>query len=108
MTDFKVILARDYVKEAETTNPVIKTGIAELDNILGGGLTANRVYLLHGTPGSGKTTLSLQFLLEGVRQGEKVLYVTLSETRMPPGARLSRYRVEAAFVAAFQAEAYEI
>jgi circadian clock protein KaiC len=61
---------------------VIKTGIAAFDDILGGGLTANRVYLLHGTPGSGKTTLSLQFLLEGVRQGEKVLYVTLSETRM--------------------------
>jgi len=70
------------VREAETTSPVIKTGIAAFDDILGGGLTANRVYLLHGTPGSGKTTLSLQFLLEGVRQGEKVLYVTLSETRM--------------------------
>ena len=70
------------MREAETTSPVIKTGIAAFDDILGGGLTANRVYLLHGTPGSGKTTLSLQFLLEGVRQGEKVLYVTLSETRM--------------------------
>ncbi len=70
------------MKEAETANPVIKTGIAAFDDILGGGLTANRVYLLHGTPGSGKTTLSLQFLLEGVRQDEKVLYVTLSETRM--------------------------
>ena len=59
----------------------VKTGIAELDDVLGGGLAPNRVYLLHGTPGSGKTTLSLQFLIEGVRQGEKVLYVTLSETR---------------------------
>jgi circadian clock protein KaiC len=59
----------------------VKTGIAELDDVLGGGLAPNRVYLLHGTPGSGKTTLSIQFLLEGVRQGEKVLYVTLSETR---------------------------
>lgn len=65
-----------------TTSPYITTGIAELDKILGGGLTPNRVYLLHGTPGSGKTTLSLQFLLEGVRAGEKVMYVTLSETRM--------------------------
>ena len=61
---------------------LIKTGIPEFDDILGGGLTANRVYLLHGTPGSGKTTLSLQFLLAGARLGERVLYVTLSETRM--------------------------
>ncbi|MBW8881777.1 MAG: circadian clock protein KaiC, partial [Asticcacaulis sp.] len=59
----------------------VTTGIAELDDILGGGLTADRVYLLHGTPGSGKTTLSIQFLLEGVRAGECVLYITLSETR---------------------------
>ena len=60
---------------------LIQTGIGEFDDILGGGLTPNRVYLLHGTPGSGKTTLSLQYLIEGVRQGERVLYVTLSETR---------------------------
>jgi circadian clock protein KaiC len=63
------------------TNPTIKTGVVELDDVLGGGLTSNRVYLLHGTPGSGKTTLSLQFLLEGVRAGENVLYITLSETK---------------------------
>ena len=67
--------------DAETAVKIIKTGITELDDILGGGLTANRVYLLHGTPGSGKTTLSLQFLLAGVSHSEKVLYVTLSETR---------------------------
>lgn len=60
---------------------LVKTGIAELDNVVGGGLPADRVYLIHGTPGSGKTTLSLQFLREGVKQGEKVLYVTLSETK---------------------------
>ncbi len=71
-----------HVTKAENETSIVKTGIAEFDDILGGGLTANRVYLLHGTPGSGKTTLSLQFLLEGVRNGEKVLYVTLSETRM--------------------------
>lgn len=59
----------------------VSTGIAEFDAILGGGLRADRVYLLHGSPGSGKTTLSMQFLLEGVRRGESVLYVTLSETR---------------------------
>ena len=56
------------------------TGIEGLDDILGGGFTPHRLYLLEGVPGSGKTTLALQFLLEGVRRGEPVLYVTLSET----------------------------
>src|SRR6188474_86457 len=58
----------------------ISIGIRDLDNILGGGLTANRAYLLEGTPGSGKTTIALQFLLEGARNGERGLYITLSET----------------------------
>ncbi len=58
----------------------VSTGVAELDNVLGGGLTADRAYLLEGTPGSGKTTIALQFLLEGVRVGERGLYITLSET----------------------------
>lgn len=64
------------VAAAETVN----TGVTGLDEILGGGLTAGRVYLLEGVPGSGKTTIALQFLMEGVRRGETVLYVTLSET----------------------------
>jgi circadian clock protein KaiC len=58
----------------------VSTGIANLDEILGGGLTANRVYLLEGTPGAGKTTIALQFLLEGARSHERGLYITLSET----------------------------
>jgi circadian clock protein KaiC len=56
-------------------------GISGLDDILGGGLIPHRLYLVDGDPGSGKTTLSLQFLREGVRNGEKCLYITLSETK---------------------------
>lgn len=58
----------------------ISTGLPGLDDILKGGLDPNRLYLIEGAPGSGKTTLALQFLLEGVKQGEKVLYITLSES----------------------------
>ena len=56
------------------------TGIDGLDDILGGGLTPDRLYLVEGVPGSGKTTLALRFLIEGAKHGEPVLYVTLSET----------------------------
>lgn len=56
------------------------TGIAGLNDILDGGLPRNRLYLIQGDPGVGKTTLGLQFLLDGVRQGESCMYVTLSET----------------------------
>lgn len=58
-----------------------RTGIRGLDEILGGGLPSRRVHLVQGTPGAGKTTLALQFLLEGARQGERGLYISLSETR---------------------------
>lgn len=58
----------------------VPTGIFGLDEILGGGLPAHRVHLLEGDPGTGKTTLALQFLLHGVARGETCLYVTLSET----------------------------
>jgi circadian clock protein KaiC len=57
------------------------TGISGLDDIVGGGLPSNRLYLLEGKPGTGKTTLALQYLLTGAQAGEKVLYITLSETR---------------------------
>jgi circadian clock protein KaiC len=56
------------------------SGVEGLDEVLGGGFTPHRTYLIEGVPGSGKTTLALQFLLEGAKRGEPVLYVTLSET----------------------------
>jgi circadian clock protein KaiC len=58
----------------------LSTGISGLDDILCGGLTAQRVYLVEGSPGTGKTTLGLQFLLDGAAKGEAGLYITLSET----------------------------
>jgi circadian clock protein KaiC len=62
-------------------NDKVSTGIAGLDNILRGGFPRNRIYLLEGNPGTGKTTLGLQFLLEGARIGEQGLFITLSESR---------------------------
>lgn len=62
------------------TDSRISTGTEGLDLVLGGGLTPGRIYLLEGAPGSGKTTLGLQFLQEGARHGEPCLYITLSET----------------------------
>lgn len=56
------------------------TSIAGLDDILGGGLSRGRVFLLEGSPGTGKTTIAMQFLMSGAAAGEKTLYITLSET----------------------------
>lgn len=58
----------------------VSTGIAGLDEILGGGLPAGHIYLVEGESGVGKTTVGLQFLLEGQRQGERTLWISLSET----------------------------
>ncbi|MDB6163772.1 MAG: circadian clock protein KaiC [Xanthomonadaceae bacterium] len=58
----------------------VSTGIAGLDAVLGGGLTPDRLYLVEGVPGAGKTTLAMQFLLDGAARDETVLYVSLSET----------------------------
>lgn len=66
--------------QQQSSAEVAATGIEGLDNLLGGGLPRNRLYLLEGDTGTGKTTFGLQFALAGVRQGERVLYVTLSET----------------------------
>jgi len=65
----------------ETSDARCASGVEGLDEILDGGLPGGCFYLLQGDPGSGKTTLALQFLLEGVRRGERTLYITLSETK---------------------------
>jgi circadian clock protein KaiC len=68
-------------KIQDNTKPqLLSTGIAGLDNILGGGLTRDRIYLIEGEPGTGKTTTGLQFLVEGAKHGESVVYITLAET----------------------------
>src|ERR1700744_1917017 len=60
----------------------LKTGISGLDDILGGGLPVGQMYLVEGTPGTGKTTLAMQFVMAGNRDGQNGLYVTLSESKV--------------------------
>src|SRR5918998_5214465 len=55
-------------------------GVTGLDDVLAGGLSRGRVYLLEGSPGTGKTTIAMEFLLQGASRGEKGLYITLSES----------------------------
>lgn len=64
----------------DAAEQIIKSGVSGLDEILGGGLPSGYVYLVQGDPGAGKTTLALQFLIEGVRGGERCMYITLSES----------------------------
>ena len=73
-------MVRPSIPEAGEAISRARTGVAGLDDILGGGLPTNHLYLLDGEPGTGKTTLALQFLLQGVAKGERGLYVTLSES----------------------------
>lgn len=73
--------AREDIRHEAQDTPRISTGSEGLDAILGGGFDADRLYLYEGRPGTGKTTIAMQFLLEGARLGERVLYITLSETR---------------------------
>jgi circadian clock protein KaiC len=79
------LLHRNRMRTAKTNTPLhteerASTGIAGLDDVLGGGLPVNHLYLVEGNPGAGKTTLGLQFLRQGAERGEKGVYVTLSET----------------------------
>lgn len=64
----------------ETGAGKARTGVPGLDDVLAGGLTVGRVFLLEGNPGTGKTTIALRFLMEGAAVGEQCLYITLSET----------------------------
>ncbi len=66
--------------DAKTCGALCLTGVPGLDDVLGGGLSCGHVFLLEGDPGTGKTTVALRFLLEGAAQGERGLYITLSET----------------------------
>lgn len=64
----------------DTSRRVVSTGIPGLDDVMGGGFTRRRLFLVEGVPGSGKTSLALQYLMAAAGRGEPVLYVTLSET----------------------------
>ena len=65
---------------ADVEGKIVPTGIAGLDDVLNGGLTGGRLFLLEGSPGTGKTTIALEFLRAGAAAGERCLYITLSET----------------------------
>ena len=86
------------------------TGIPGLDDVLHGGLISGRLYLLDGNPGAGKTTLALQYLLEGVRRGERCLYISLSETRaeLAAGAASHGWSIDGIDVVELIAEAEEL
>lgn len=70
------------IRAASVAKARVSTGIAGLDDILSGGLPAGHLYLIEGQPGTGKTTLGLQFLMSGAEVGERSLYVTLSESKI--------------------------
>jgi circadian clock protein KaiC len=70
-----------FCAEDESVESRVSTGIPGLDEVLCGGILRNRSYLVHGQPGTGKTTLSLQYILKQAELGESAMYITLSETR---------------------------
>jgi circadian clock protein KaiC len=82
----------------ETTGALRRaaTGIAGLDDVLAGGLARNRLHLLEGSPGTGKTTIALQFLMQGATQGEGGIYVSLAETEeeLRDGARSHGWEID--------------
>jgi circadian clock protein KaiC len=83
--------ATERAKEKLVVDERVSTGIPGLNHLLRGGLPSHRIHLVEGHPGSGKTTLGLQFLLEGVRRGESCMYITLSETAEELGANAASH-----------------
>jgi circadian clock protein KaiC len=79
-TESKAAPTSRIISDGQPAAQRLNTGISGLDDILHGGFPSGHLYLIEGDPGTGKTTLALQFLLEGIRLGERVLYVTLSES----------------------------
>src|SRR5690349_22020801 len=86
----------------------LKTGITGLDDILHGGLQSGHVYLIEGDPGSGKTTLGIQFLLEGVAKGEPTLYITLAESRAELGLVAESHGFDLSKVEIFEVQPPEL
>ena len=95
-------------KPSAAGQELASTGVAGLDAILGGGLPKDRLYLLDGLPGSGKTTLALQFLLAGIAGGERGLYVTLSESKAELSEVASSHGWTLEGVEVFELPAHEI
>ncbi len=83
--DVRVATGGNGVAKHENRRParleLFTTGVEGLDDVLGGGLARNHLYLIEGDPGTGKTTIAMQFLMEGARCGQKSLYITLSESK---------------------------
>lgn len=77
----KMTSASEKLTDSDHISTRMGTGVEGLDSVLEGGFPANRIYLIEGDPGTGKTTIALQFLMEGARRGEAGLYITLSETK---------------------------
>jgi circadian clock protein KaiC len=88
--------------------PRLGTGVSGLDNILHGGLPSGHVYLIEGDPGSGKTTLGIQFLLEGVAKGEPTLYITLAESRAELGLVAQSHGFDLSKVEIFEVQPPEL
>ena len=76
--------------------PRASTGVSGLDEVLGGGWARTRMHLLEGSPGTGKTTIALQFLLAGAKAGETGIYISLAETEqeLRDGARSHGWEVD--------------
>jgi circadian clock protein KaiC len=79
------------MRASDRDGTYVSSGVAGLDDILEGAYAANRVHLIEGRPGCGKTTIGLQFLLSALEQGERCLYITLSERKgIPIASRCTR------------------